>query len=206
MKYTLVRKKRNKKAYIRVVDGEIIVTVPYFMSNKEIIEFVNKNEKWIEGQLLNHALIQTNDSIFLFGIEYKVIFHNDPSCFERDGCLYLFRAKDVIDGFLYKNIKFYVNNRFEYFCNQLSIQDITLKFHFYKSKWGSCTPSKRLICFNVNLIFMPKDFIDAIILHELAHLYYLNHSKDFYNLLLTWMPNYKEVIKKGKEYTIPRLY
>ncbi len=112
----------------------------------------------------------------------------------------------MIDKFLYKNIKNYMESRFDYFCKQLNIEGISLKFSVYKSKWGSCTPKKRMICFNVNLIFMPLDFIDAIILHELAHLYYLNHSKDFYDLLLCWMPNYKDVIKKGKEYKVPRLY
>lgn len=60
--------------------------------------------------------------------------------------------------------------------------------------------------FNVNLIFMPLEFVDAIILHELAHLYHLNHSKEFYDLLCTWMPNYKEIMKKNKKNPIPNLY
>ena len=100
----------------------------------------------------------------------------------------------------------YIDLRFKFFCEQLNIHDISLQYGFYKSKWGSCTPSKHKICFNVNLIFMPLEFVDAIILHELAHLYHLNHSKDFYNLLCTWMPNYKEIIKRYKKISIPNLY
>lgn len=53
---------------------------------------------------------------------------------------------------------------------------------------------------------MPLEFVDAIILHELAHLYHLNHSKEFYGLLCTWMPNYKEIMKKNKKNPIPNLY
>lgn len=206
MNYKLIRKKRNKKAYIRVIDEEVVVTVPYYMSQREIDVFVNKSEPWILDQLNKNSLIQSGDTISLLGKEYIVQLHDKSSCFVDDGYLYLIRDKKMIDGFLKKNIKNYMESRFQYFCDQLDIHDVSLKFGTYKSKWGSCTPKKRLICFNINLIFMPLDFIDAIILHELAHLYYLNHGKDFYDLLLKWMPNYKSVIKKGKEYTIPRLY
>ncbi len=206
MNYKLIRKKRNKKAYIRVIDGEVVVTVPYYMSQREIDAFVNKSEPWILDQLNKNSLIQNGDTISLLGKEYIVRLHDKSSCFVDDGYLYLIRDKKIVDSFLKKNIKNYMENRFQCFCDQLDIHDISLKFGTYKSKWGSCTPKKRWICFNVNLIFMPLDFIDAIILHELAHLYYLNHGKDFYDLLLKWMPNYKTVIKKGKECTIPRLY
>ena len=206
MNYRLIRKKRNKKAYIRVVDGEVIVTVPYYMSEKEIDSFVNRSENWIAEQVSKNSLIQTNDKIFLLGREYIVQFHDRPSCFADNEYLYLIRNKEIIDEFILKNIKNYMEIRFQFFCSQLDIHEISLKFSTYKSKWGSCTPKKRLICFNINLIFMPLDFIDAIILHELAHLYYLNHGKNFYDLLLKWMPNYKLVIKNGKEYQVPRLY
>lgn len=206
MNYTLNRKKNNKKAYIRVINGEVIVNAPYFMSNREIDQFVNTNKEWIVSQLTKDRIVQDNDMIYLLGTQYIVQIHNELCCYVKDEYIYLYRNKKMIDSFLYKNIQHYMESRFLYFCRQLDIHDVSLKFGVYKSKWGSCTPKKKLICFNVNLIFMPLDFIDAIILHELAHLYYLNHSKDFYNLLLRWMPQYKEVIKKGKEYHVPRLY
>ena len=39
---------------------------------------------------------------------------------------------------------------------------------------------------------MPLEFVDAIILHELAHLFHFNHSKDFYAVVKTYMQDYKK--------------
>lgn len=206
MNYILIRKKRNKKAYIRIKDGAIHVTAPFYMSKFEIDAFVEKNKEWIEAQIKKDEKTQSGEKIFLLGKSYIVQYHDLNSCIVKDNVLFISKDQSIIENFLFKNIKNYIDQRFNYFCEQIHVSDIKLKYRVYKSKWGSCTPSKKLICFNINLIFMPLDFIDAIILHELAHLYHLNHGKEFYRLLCGWMPSYKQVIKKGKEFKIPHLY
>ena len=40
---------------------------------------------------------------------------------------------------------------------------------------------------------LPQDKIDAIIVHELCHIIHPNHSKDFYNLVRKYIPNYDEI-------------
>ena len=45
---------------------------------------------------------------------------------------------------------------------------------------------------STRLLFAPKDVIDYVIIHELAHLYEMNHSKKFWNIVSQVMPNYKE--------------
>lgn len=64
-----------------------------------------------------------------------------------------------------------------------------------KYAWGSCSSSKN-ITINQKLICYSKLAIRYVILHELCHLKYMNHSKDFWNLVATYMPNYKEAKKE----------
>lgn len=42
---------------------------------------------------------------------------------------------------------------------------------------------------------LPEYVIDAIIVHELCHLKYKNHSKEFYELVSKYIPNYKDIDK-----------
>jgi len=60
-----------------------------------------------------------------------------------------------------------------------------------KTRWGSCSNSGR-ITLNLNLIKHSSLCIQYVIVHELCHLKYHNHSKDFYNLLKKVMPDWEK--------------
>ena len=55
------------------------------------------------------------------------------------------------------------------------------------------------IYLNEKLVHYPKYCIDYVILHEYMHMIYFDHSKDFYKLIVEWMPNYKKAVKYLKE-------
>ena len=74
--------------------------------------------------------------------------------------------------------------------NKIRIKEI-------KYAWGSCS-SNRNITINQNLISYSEMAIRYVILHELCHLQYMNHSKYFWNLVEKYMPNYKEIKKEFK--------
>lgn len=59
-----------------------------------------------------------------------------------------------------------------------------------KTRWGSCS-SKGNINLNLHLIKLPEQCIKEVILHELCHLVYFNHSKEFYALMTAEMPDWK---------------
>lgn len=74
--------------------------------------------------------------------------------------------------------------------NKITIKQI-------KYAWGSCS-SKKNITLNLELIKYSQEAIRYVILHELCHIKYMNHSKDFWNLVEKYMPNYKQVKKEFK--------
>lgn len=77
--------------------------------------------------------------------------------------------------------------------NQVKVRDAT-------TRYGSCMPSKKNLYFSSRLIMLPDDKVDAIIVHELCHMKYKYHDKQFYDLVARYIPNYREIDKWLKQY------
>ena len=69
------------------------------------------------------------------------------------------------------------------------------------SNWGSCS-SKGNINLNLNLMRLPEHLRDYVMLHELCHLKYMNHGKEFHALLESVCPNHKALRTKLRDYKL----
>jgi len=70
------------------------------------------------------------------------------------------------------------------------IEPTSLFIQEMATRWGSCT-NKGKIILNTELIKAPRPCIEYVITHELCHLLHRSHTKDFYDLLSTEMPDWK---------------
>lgn len=61
-----------------------------------------------------------------------------------------------------------------------------------KARWGSALTDKKTILLNAELIKDPKYCIDYVVLHELIHFKYNNHSEKFYQMLYSLMPDWEK--------------
>jgi predicted metal-dependent hydrolase len=61
-----------------------------------------------------------------------------------------------------------------------------------KTKWGSCNPRARHIRLNTELVKKPKDLLEYVIVHEMAHLLEPTHSERFVALLDKHYPTWRE--------------
>jgi predicted metal-dependent hydrolase len=106
--------------------------------------------------------------------------------FHRD----YFRNKERARKLIMKRLD-YFSQKYNFRFNKVSIRN-------QKTRWGSCS-KKGNLNFNYRLIYLPQRQIDYIIVHELCHLKYLNHSKKFWNLVGKIIPNYREVRKELRQ-------
>jgi len=75
-----------------------------------------------------------------------------------------------------------------------------LKVKEQKKRWGSCT-SKGAIYINSKIVMARPKAIEYILVHEFSHLVHMNHSKDFYKLVESIMPEYKKEEEWLKQYS-----
>ena len=76
----------------------------------------------------------------------------------------------------------------------MKLYPAAVSFGRAKTRFGCCTSEKKII-FSVYLMLYPDAAIDYVVVHELAHLKYMDHGARFYQLIGSVLPDYKERIK-----------
>ena len=99
------------------------------------------------------------------------------------------------DKFYMDYSKEYLTSRVEYYSGIVNLSYSALKFKKLKSRWGSCS-SDKAITLNTNLMKVKKEYIDYVVVHELAHLVHMNHSKEFHNHVDRYIKNSKSIRKE----------
>ena len=98
-------------------------------------------------------------------------------------------------------IRQYIERQVEYYAKIMSVTYGRISMRNQKTRWGSCS-SQGNLNFNNRLLFVPKELVDYVVVHELAHRKEMNHSNAFWNVVEKYMPDYKERRKKLREYHI----
>ena len=93
--------------------------------------------------------------------------------------------------------KEFIQMRVEYFSCVMNLAFTKLKFRKMRSRWGSCN-SRREVTLNSELLRVSGELVDYVIVHELAHIKHMNHSKAFHDLVENYLPGSKEYRKKLK--------
>lgn len=88
-----------------------------------------------------------------------------------------------------------VKKSIQEYSKLLSVTPNKVRIRDIKYAWGSCS-SKRNITINKQLALKGESEIKYVVLHEMCHLKHMNHSEQFWNLVESYMPNYKIYIKK----------
>lgn len=99
--------------------------------------------------------------------------------------------KMAVEKWYRKKAQEIINERVDYYQFVIGIKPAKVTIKEQKKRWGSCS-SKGNINFNWKLIMAPPAIIDYVVVHEMAHLVHLNHSREFWNLVESILPDYKE--------------
>ena len=214
----LVRNRRAKRYIIRLLANLVLrVTIPKGGSKKEALRFISENLIWIEKQYQSHRLKHSfatasplSNEIALLYQGRMVRFHslsNGQMKFIRFANLLIPKNhedhdndKETVENFLLHLAKSSLTERTLQLADKHFLQPKRISIRNQKTRWGSCSNSGT-ISLNWRLIQVPAFVRDYVILHELAHLKFLDHSPHFWNHLGKLCPNLNAAESWLKEYS-----
>ena len=101
-------------------------------------------------------------------------------------------ARAGLKRFYMEKAKDKLPKRFRRWQKITGLKPFKVHYKHLDKRWGSCSKGDD-ISINVDVMKLPMTFIDYIILHELCHIEYKNHSKEFWSLLNRYMPEYQTI-------------
>lgn len=162
MNYDVIFSSRRTVA-LSIKNEKLIVRAPHGMSKTKIEELIKKHEKWIS----KHVEIQA----------------------ERNKKIPHLTAEEI--AALKERAKIYLSDRTSYYADIMGLKYGRITITGAETRFGSCS-GKGNICYSYRLLLYPKEAIDYVVVHELSHLVHMNHSRDFYRLVSSVLPDYKE--------------
>ncbi|MFC2476567.1 MAG: M48 family metallopeptidase [Catonella sp.] len=215
--YTLERKS-VKNINLRIKPGQVIYVsadkrvsvgvIEAFIRSKEVFileafERIEKNRKNKEAG--RETGYNTGDEITYFNrkLGLKIVKASKESVKASGESIYIF-VKDIDDRVKKENLlkKWELTLAKEVFTKvidcyypafkALGVAYPKLSIRTMTSRWGSCKPNGEKITLNLELLHKPKECLEYVVVHELAHFIHPNHSKDFWNLVENMMPDYKK--------------
>lgn len=216
IKAELIYRKR-KNITIKVEPKEKVSVISPMKVSKEYLEkiliakgdwILKKIDEYKDIEYVGERQLKTGTKLFYLGKEYilKIIKNdcytdNNPKIYINDNNI-IFECKNDENEYIKNNLKQWYKKESEKIvldrlvkCRERSevmmkLIPSTLKVKEQKKRWGTCT-SKRTIYINSKIAMARPKSIDYILIHEFSHLVHLNHSKEFYNLVKSIMPEYK---------------
>lgn len=196
-------------------DGNVVVKAPITMKDSVINKFIEEKQDWIREKLfmVNQVKSKFDDIVhyqkfLLYGNRYSLVLDNIKKTETNDKFQIVMSNKTEPDKIL-KNLKSWykkvakqiLSERLAFIESRIKLKSNSFRIGDSKGRWGSCN-SRGTICLNFRVIMLPPALIDYVIVHELCHLVEMNHSKAFWNLVSTFLPNVDKLKKAIKEYGI----
>jgi len=209
--FEVIFRKRQTMAIKVEAPDKITVIVPIGTSKKVIIEKVQEKASWIYRKLDYYKNIQylqaprefVHGELFMYlGQDYILNIEindclprarlelNKEKLFLRTPLFDKNLIEKVIKGWYRQKAREKIEERLSYYLPKIPKKPNRIVVKEQKSRWGSCS-SKGNLNFNWKIIMAPIDVLDYIVVHELCHLVFLNHSKEFWNMVAAILPDYK---------------
>jgi len=213
--YTIERRPRRKTASISVSPmNEVHVVIPEHLTEEQIQSLIDRKAKWIRNKIRFNSEVKypyrpkeyvSGEAFSYLGRHYrlKVVAGESSPVKLESGRFYVqvpstVHPLDRDDYILSELTAWYqsrglkkLKERVDMYSKRLDIQLLRVITKDLRSRWGSCTRTGE-IAFNWKIVIAPISIIDYVVAHELCHVIHHNHSKEFWRLLQSVLPDYKE--------------
>lgn len=165
MEYILKRSRRRTLQLEINAKAQLIVRAPMNMKAEDINEYIELKSDWIHNAVSKvEARIEKRSE--------------EPLLYAKDIRELTIKARKVMP------------EKCSYYGEIIGVNYGKITIRQQSSRWGSCS-SKGNLNFNCLLMLTPDEIIDYVVVHELCHRIYMNHSKAFWNEVGKVIPDYK---------------
>ncbi len=208
--FAITRSKRKTVSLIVERTGAIRVLAPLKYPEQSIIQFICDKQNWIRKKILaleadtkNRPTFKEGSHIEFMGHTLRIAYHvvkkkSDAFICLADGVIHYNSCEFSSESMLVDTERWYrqqavmlFQERVVHLGAMMDRKPTKISIKTQHKRWGSCT-SKGHILLNWRLILAPIEVIDYVILHELCHLYHLDHSKRFWDLVSSMDPHYAD--------------
>ena len=161
--YTVIRSHRKTLALEITPELKIIVRAPVRASSRAIRSMIENNKDWINRTL------EKQKSRSIRSVQLT--------------------PEDI--SALKKNAAELIPQRVAHFSAVMGLEPAGVKITSAEKRFGSCS-GKNSLCFSYRLMLYPEAAIDYVVVHELAHIPHKNHGRDFYALIESVLPDWRE--------------
>ena len=210
------KKIKNLHLYVKPPYGDVKVTAPKYVSEKEIKAFIEERRDWIIENVEKMRAVpvisyETGDRIPVWGelytlsvledTRYSLTTHENGTAdlLVREGC-----TQEQKEAFINEWYRKELTERVEILLPQweayTGLHSSGWQSKVMKSRWGTCNTKTKKIWLNVRLAEHPVECLEYVILHELAHTVVPYHGSEFKAILNEYMPEwkqYKKLLNKG---------
>ena len=158
-----IKYSKRRTVSIQVKDGIVILHSPFGVTEEKLSSIASSHKEWIEKQLAKQRK--------------KSEKYPEPTKEEENRLRSL--ARKILP------------TKLEYYSKIMGLKYGRVTITGAKTRFGSCS-SKGNIAFSFRLMRYPDEAIDYVVVHELAHLKEMNHSKRFYQIIEKVLPDYKQ--------------
>ena len=185
-KVCLVKSTRAKHILLKQNSkGEIVLTCPRFCPKMMAIRFAKSQIPWIRAHVQygpKEKVFKPDEKISIVGTEYCL--KQGKRTEVKDGVLFISGEEAFfhrrVCSYAQKMLLPYLQNSIYKLTKKLGIKNGRITLRNTSSRWGSCSSTHNL-SFCWKIAFAPKEVIDYLIAHEVAHLVHMNHSRRFWD-------------------------
>ena len=201
----IIVKKRNKNTYIRVKeDMNIYVTTNYLATKSYIKRLLDSNYDYLKKMINQMCKKNEKKELFFYlGSSYDIIFISTISNVDIDYDNRIIYAKDekMLNKWYTKTIKDTFSKHYVDIFEEFEEVKVIpkLRIRKMKTRWGVYNRVSHTVTLNSELMKYSSSALDYVIVHELSHVIFFDHSKNFWNLVSKYCSNYKSIKKELKE-------
>lgn len=187
---------KNLRLTIKAPDGHLVVSCPYYVSDAQIIDFVESRTAFIrqsQGKVHQQAearkaaqarqRYKNGQTIELLGQPY--VLELDP---DADGETQEALLHELYRQALTAQLPLYTAKAESW--TGLKAKEYRLKK--MRTRWGTCNPTAKRIWLSTKLAAYPPQCLEYILVHELVHLVEKDHGERFQALVSQYYPNWRE--------------